>query len=307
MTDRVRELVPELPERVGPAAQQARRLFPSPQVATWRYALLPIAVAVSLLIVDGHVVSWGFVIIEALAAILALAAWSVARASRHGASSLGSLILSGALLLLAAIGAVVLASRSILVIPLGIVAAALLALSLLPTFTSVRVPAGVALVARLALAPALIGLGLFVVTAQAQGARMTTALWLLGLMMSLLACAAELASMMASDAAVQQGATRWLRAWPLLAATLLLSGVAVVWVALPLGAPHGVLLALLALPTALVAVSGLARSTYLPARIWAAQRIGAIYTYVGLAVTVGALTSFAVGVAVDALARSLGF
>src|SRR5262249_16562126 len=150
-------------------------------------------------------------------------------------------------------------SHTILAIPLGIVAAALLALSLLPTFTSVRVPSVATLVARLALAPALIGLGLVVVTALAQGARMTVALWLLGLVMSLLACAAELASMMASDAAVQQGATRWLRVWPLLAVALALAGVAIVWVALPLGAPHGVLLALLALPTSLVAVSGLAR------------------------------------------------
>jgi hypothetical protein len=307
MADRARALVPELPERVGPAAQQARRLFPNAQFWTWRYALLPIAAAASLLIVAGIEVSWGLVIVEALAVILALTAWSLARSYRPGVSGLGSLILSGVLLVLAAVGAVILAQHATLVIPLGIVAVALLALNLLPIYTSIQVPDIVKLPARLALAPALIGIGLFVITASAQSARMTTAMWLLGLVMSLLACAAELANVMASETSVEQGSSRWLRAWPLLALALLLSGAAVVWVALPLGEPHGVLLALLALPTALVAVSGLAHSTYLPARTWAARRIGAIYTYVGLAITVGALASFAVGAAVDALTRSLGF
>lgn len=303
---RIRTLAPELPERVGPLARQARRLFPNAQFWTWPYALLPIAVALSMLIVAAHTISWWLVGVEALAAIFALAGWGATRAYRPGSSGIAPLILGGGLLVVAAIGAVILARNAPLIIPLGVVALLLMAPSVLSTFTSVRIPAIVTLLARIVVAPALLGLGLFAVTAQAQGARMTSSLWLLGSVMSLLAGAAALSRVMAG-AGVQDGAKLWLRLWLLLALALFLAGAGIVWSAVPSGAPHGILLALLALPTALIAVSALARSTFQPARVWAAERIGAIYTYVGLALTTGALASLAIAAAVDALTKSLGF
>jgi hypothetical protein len=304
---RIRALTPALPGGVASAARLFRHLWPLAQFWTWRYALLPVAVAVSLLIVSGRSISWWLVAVEALALVFALSGWGVLRAHRpdpRGAAILGS---GGGLLFIAAVGGLILARVDGPIILLGLVALALMALDIAPTFVRVSIPEFVTLAARLILAPALVGLGLVVVTAQTQGARVTYGLWLLGFTMSLLAFAAELARMAAASQLAERGVAFWRRPAPYLALALALAGILTVWVALPRGAPHGLLLALAALPLALVAVTGLGRSTFVPARRWAARRIGTVYTYVGLALTVGALTSAAASVAVAALTKALGF
>ena len=66
------------------------------------------------------------------------------------------------------------------------------------------------------------------------------------------------------------------------------------------------MLALGCLPMAMVAVTGFWRSTFVPARTWAARRMGAVFALVALALIAGALASALVAAAGSALAQALG-
>ena len=314
LVSRLRTLTAPLPPQIITALQAGRRLLALSQPRLWRFGLLPIAVAVAVLITAGSPISWGLVIAEALATVCALAGWATLRASgpasgpasQNGAPQRDLAVGAGLLVVAALAMAPLLASAAGTTLALGALALAVIALDLAPAILRVRPPRAVQVIARRALAPVLLGLGLVMVTALAQRARPNTTLWLLGLALSLLTFAAIQAHGMVVDGAIADAKSLWPHPPIPLAATLTLAGALVIAAALPTGAPHGLLLALVALPVALVAVTGLWRSTFIPARAWAAHRVGTVFTVVALALTVGALVSAMVAATGAALAMALG-
>jgi hypothetical protein len=308
LVSRLRALTDLLPPQVITALQAGKRLLALSQPRLWRFALLPIVVAVTVLITSGTPISWGLVIAEALAVVCALSGWATLRANRPvSQDGLPPLAVGACLLVVAALATLpLLASAAGTTLALGALALVVTALDLPPAIFHLRPPRAVPLIARRALAPVLLGLGLVLVTALTQRARLNTTLWLLGVALSLLAFAAIQAHGMVVNDAIPDPKAPWLRPPVLLAAALALAGALMIAAALPAGAPHGLLLALGALPVALVAVTGLWRSTFIPARAWAAHRIGTVFTLVALALIAGALASAMVAAAGAALATALG-
>ncbi|HEU0026585.1 MAG TPA: hypothetical protein VFQ25_05665 [Ktedonobacterales bacterium] len=308
IVSRLRTLTGPLPPQILATLRTGRRLLALSQPRLWRFALLPIAVAVSLLITAGSSISWGLVTAEALAAICALSGWAILRASKLAPlDGLPHLAVGACLLIAAALAALpLLASSTGTTLALGALALAVFALDLPPAVLRVRPPRAVLLVVRRVVAPLLLGLGVVMVTAFTQRARPDTTLWLLGIALSLLVFATIQAHDIAIDGAIADIKSLWPHPLAPLVAALALAGALVIAAALPTGAPHGLLLALWALPVALVAVTGLWRSTFIPARALAAHGVDAVFTFVALALTAGALASAMVAATGAALAQALG-
>lgn len=305
---RLRALAPTLETRIIPALRLGRRLFTLSQPWTWRFALLPILATVSVLIARGNSISWGLVASEALAVICALSGWAVLRAYKPTPQSdipyLGVGVSFFVVATLA--GLSLFATASAPTMTLGALALALIAFDLAPASLRDRAPRAALTIARHVVAPALLGVGLVLVTALAQRARPDMTLWALGVTLSLLTYSAIQARALAPDSAIHHKQALWRSPLTFMTGALALAGALIVLVALPANAPHGLLLGIVALPGALVAVTGLWRSTYLPARALAARRVGAIYTLAALALTAGTLVGAAVSAAGVALIHALG-
>jgi hypothetical protein len=142
-------------------------------------------------------------------------------------------------------------------------------------------------------------------TAVTQRARSDMILWLLGSALSMLAFAAIQARAMVAEGVHDDDKGTRLQAQALMGA-LALAGILIVAASLPSHAPHGLLLALVALPLALVAVTGLWRSTFAPARALAARRAGAVFTLAAFALIAGALASIVVTTASAMMMKMLG-
>jgi hypothetical protein len=286
------------------------RLLALSRPGTWRFALFPIAIAVSLLIANGVSIAWWLVAAEAFAAICALSGWRVLRARRLFPQGVFPYLRAGTgLFVVAALATTpLLSAASATIMALGGLALALIALDLAPAGLRSLLPRAVPLVARLVVAPLLLGVGLVMVTALTQRAQPDVTLWLVGAALSLLVFAMIQAREMVVDGAIQDQKTpQWWRS-PLarLAGALALTEALIVGAALPTGAPHGLLLALGTLPMSLVAVAVFWRSTFIPARVWASRRVGEVFMLATLALTVGALASALVASASAALMQALG-
>jgi len=305
---RLRALAPLLPSRIVSPLRLGRRLLALSQPRIWRFALLPIVVTISLLLAAGRPIAWGVIAAEALAAICALAGWGALRSYRP--TSPGEFPYLGvglgllAFALLATLPLLTSATAPVLVF--GALSLGLIALDLAPTFLPGWPPRAIFPVARCILASLLLGVGLVTVTALTQRARPGTTLWLIGGVLSLLAFAMTQAHDMVVDDAIHDQKAPWRRPFIPLVGALALAGALVIAAALPVGAPHGFLLALGTLPLALVAVTGLWRSIFIPARALSARRLEMVFTLVALLLSAGALVSALVSAGVAALIQVLG-
>ena len=308
IASRLRSLITHFPAWCISAIRIGQRLLSISQPWRWRFALLPIAVAVSILIAEGRPISWGLAGAESLSVICALSGWGTLRAYKPlPQGDIPYLGLGAGLITAATLAGIALfATATAPTVTFGVIGLALIALDLSPASFRDRLPRVAMIIARRVVTPALLGFGLVMLTALAQQARPDTTLWLLGAALSLLAYAAIQARAMTVDGAIPDEKAPWRRPIIPLAGALAAAGTLVIVAALPRSAPHGLLLALVGLPLALVAVTGFWRSTFVPARTWAARRMGDVFALVALALIAGALASALAAAAGSALTQALG-
>lgn len=142
------------------------------------------------------------------------------------------------------------------------------------------------------IAPACLGPGLVTLTILAQGQRMNMRDWLVAAALGGMAFAViegwRVAALNTTGASRSLAALIGARYVTMLTAVALLAGFALaVALAVPKTGWPGALLTLIALPTALIGLSGMAASQPAPARRYAARRLARAYLWYGLALAVG--------------------
>lgn len=278
------------------------------QAWSWRYALLPIATAVALLLQSGRPLIWRSLALETLAAVCAGAGWAVARAS-HKARGGGYPFVGAAITLfvVAGIAAVAFLARlDVRVQALGALAALALVIDALPTSPRAHLSGAVWPVLRRLIASAGLGVGLVAVTALSQDAPAPMAFWLVGGAFSLMTFAAIQAHEVVAGDDGLAPTSPW-KSGVFVALSLLGCIALAVAAALPPGAPHGMLLALFGLPAGVLATECLLTSISLPAREAAASRLDTVYTIVAMGLVFGALASAAFVIFIPAFFQALGW
>ena len=282
----------------------------------------PVLCAAAMLFIQRAPINWLVVVCELLAAasallgIAALASThrlpSAAEGRRQSATTQGV-----ALLALAALCA--------LPILLGGTLAALLALALgIVAFLLYGVEGVRSRIAPLDALLAALGLGpgLFCLTILAQGQRFTRAEWLVAIALGGMTFAVVAGLSLRGAAATDRGsatvvedsrAPRTLAtvigsraASIIIGLALLVSYAVVVIIAVPRGGWPGALLALTSAPLALMGFSGLAVSTYAPARRVAARQLLRAYLWYGLALAIGLGLTLIAQQIIQATVKSLG-
>ncbi|HEX9038020.1 MAG TPA: hypothetical protein VF808_13630 [Ktedonobacterales bacterium] len=293
--------------RVAWALRSARWLLARSEIWTWRFALLPIAACASALLATGRALAWQPLAVEALAAICALTGWAMARALASGRRGEGPFlgmaitffVVAGVLALTLLVG------RGAAQLTLGVTAAFTLALDLTQARERDRGKVWLRWLTHRIMTPALLGLGLVVVTTVTQGSAMTPALWLLGAALSFLLFSVVQARETVVSGARSEPHARRSGALPVVGALALACALIIALALIP-GAPHAALFALLAAPIAIVAADGMSRSTYVPARAWAARRLGLVFTVASGCIALGALASAGVALATQLIMQLIG-
>lgn len=276
----------------------------------------------ALLTVQGAAINWTIAGSELFAAVFALAGVATlftarrspgVRANRHDAN----LTLGGVWLAVAALCALPMLLSGMLTAALAL---ALVGVAyLLYAIDAVR--PRIAPLDEL-LTPLCLGPGLLCLTLVAQGQRLTGVDWLMagalggvafavivGLRMRAAVAADDEAKAMVENAHAGRSlatvfGTRVASA--LIAIALLASYALVVAMAVPRGGWPGALLALTSAPVALVGFSGLAVSSYLPARQSAARQLLRAYLWFGLALAVGLALTLVAQQIIQAITRAVG-
>ncbi len=304
-----------------------------------RPALLPLAAppilcAIALLFAQGASIHWLIAILTLLASLLALAGiGALITGRRRGDAPAEWSPLRPAVATHAEDQRAEATARQTFATRLGVALFVLAALCALPIALAGAIPAalvgalGVAAVALYAvdavrqriapldeiIAPLCLGPGLVSLTIVAQGQRMTGNDWLVAAAIGCMALALIEGRRLRPTGAEAVGARRTLAALLGLRGALLLTGAALaagficaLGLAIPASGLPGALASLIALPGALVGLSGLAIGQYAPARRVAANQLARAYLWFGLALAGGmALTVIAERI-ISALTLSLG-
>jgi 1,4-dihydroxy-2-naphthoate octaprenyltransferase len=167
-----------------------------------------------------------------------------------------------------------------------------------------------------------LGPGLFCLTILAQGQRFTRAEWLVAIALGGMTFAVVAGLSLRGAAAIDRSAMQAVEdvqaprtlatvigsraASALIGLALLVSYAVVVIIAVPRGGWPGALLALTSAPLALVGFSGLAVSSYAPARRVAARQLLRAYLWYGLALAVGLTLTLIAQQIIQATVKTLG-
>ena len=272
--------------------------------------------AIALLIAQGAPIHWLGATSELFAAVFALAGIAAFFQARHTPVEQASLrrsamTLGGAWLVAAAVCALPMLLSGM---PAALLALALVAIAALLYGADVVRPR-IAPLDEL-LTPLCLGPGLFALTIVAQGQRFTRADWLVvgalgGMAFAVIVGLRMRAVVPADDQKAHAGrslATLFGArvACALIAIALIASYALIVAIAVPRGGWPGALLALTSAPLALVGFSGLAVSSYLPARKSAARQLMRAYLWFGLALAVGLALTLVAQQIIQAMTQTLG-